>query len=285
VITALRPAFDATTQATILFEAAIPSQGTATLMRTVSNQVKTSFGPNLVVQVTPSATSYSIAWSGSGVQLSIDGGAFASPPASPIVVARNVFGGASKLYVFQGTLDGQAVTNTVIIPQQADKSTTKSHAHACSSMRDEKGQPGTFWADQNYYTDNLATLVADTVATAIGLSKLVAELVLPDGVSFTGLDFWSQRRFSDQVCTMSLHRITVASGSSVQLFLLTNNTTGSVQLLTGTVGPDTVDNSTYAYVVKLTMNSYSASAGSAGDKAVKAIGFRPIFTAPDLSKS
>jgi hypothetical protein len=75
-----------------------------------------SFGPTLVVTATPSAASYSITWSGDDVQLSIDGGAFATPPASPIVVTRNDAGGAAKTYVFRGTKDGQSTTTTVSVP-------------------------------------------------------------------------------------------------------------------------------------------------------------------------
>jgi hypothetical protein len=42
----------------------------------------------LVVTVTPGPTSYSIVWSGSGVVVSIDGGGYGTPSASPITVTR-----------------------------------------------------------------------------------------------------------------------------------------------------------------------------------------------------
>jgi hypothetical protein len=42
----------------------------------------------LVVTVTPGPTSYSIVWSGAGVTVSIDGGGYGTPSASPIVVTR-----------------------------------------------------------------------------------------------------------------------------------------------------------------------------------------------------
>jgi hypothetical protein len=42
----------------------------------------------LVVTVTPGPTSYSIVWSGSGVVVSIDGGSYGTPSASPITVTR-----------------------------------------------------------------------------------------------------------------------------------------------------------------------------------------------------
>jgi len=77
---------------------------------------KTSFGPNLIVTTTPGATSYSIAYSGDAVTLSIDGAAYGAPAASPIVVARNTYNGADKIYAFKAVLDSQTVTDTVVIP-------------------------------------------------------------------------------------------------------------------------------------------------------------------------
>lgn len=73
-------------------------------------------GPSLDVRAQPGASNYTITWSGDGVELSIDGASYGSPPSSPITVARNAAGGASKEYTFRGTKDGSVVTNTVTVP-------------------------------------------------------------------------------------------------------------------------------------------------------------------------
>ena len=78
-----------------------------------------SFGPSLTVTVTPGASSYSIAWSGDAVTLSIDGAAYGAPPASPITVNRNAANGADKIYSFNATLDGQTISDVVIVPAVA----------------------------------------------------------------------------------------------------------------------------------------------------------------------
>jgi hypothetical protein len=73
-------------------------------------------GPSLSVQVTPGATSMDIAWSGTGtITLSIDGGAFSTPPASPILgIARHATN--DKVYRFKSVQASQTLENTVIIP-------------------------------------------------------------------------------------------------------------------------------------------------------------------------
>jgi hypothetical protein len=73
-------------------------------------------GPDLDVRVATGPTSSSITWGGDNVELSIDGAAYATPPASPISVSRNAAGGAFKEYTFRGTANGQSVTNIVTIP-------------------------------------------------------------------------------------------------------------------------------------------------------------------------
>lgn len=107
----------------ITFRGVLPAGGAAEIQRTVVNQDKLSFGPNLVVTPTPGATSYSIAWSGDGVLVSINGAAAGTPGSSPISVTRNAPGGADITYAFQGVKDGQTTSNTVVIPAQSGSTT------------------------------------------------------------------------------------------------------------------------------------------------------------------
>jgi len=73
------------------------------------------FGPQLTVTPTPGTSSYSIAWSGTGtITLSIDGGSYATPPTSPIVVTR---GSSGHVYKFQSVLNGQTVWDSVVVPE------------------------------------------------------------------------------------------------------------------------------------------------------------------------
>jgi hypothetical protein len=118
VVTVNRAAFDTTAQVSATFRATIAGQGTERIQRTVLNQVKTTFGPSLDVTATPGSSSYSIAYTGSGgtVQLSIDGGAYATAAASPIVVTRPAAGQPSKVYAFRITADGQTVTDFATVP-------------------------------------------------------------------------------------------------------------------------------------------------------------------------
>lgn len=74
-----------------------------------------SSGPSLTVTPTPGETSYSIVWSGTGtITVSIDGAAYATPSASPISVTR---GTVDKTYAFKAVLDGQTLTNVVVVPR------------------------------------------------------------------------------------------------------------------------------------------------------------------------
>lgn len=75
--------------------------------------------PGLAVGATPGSPNYSIAWGGTGVLLSVDGGTPTPPSASPITVARNAPGGADKVYTFTATSNGKTVSNTVTIPAQS----------------------------------------------------------------------------------------------------------------------------------------------------------------------
>lgn len=112
-----RPAFGTTAQASVEFTSTIAGGGVERIQRSIMNQVKTTFGPNLDVRATPSSGSYSLAYTGSGtVQLSIDGGAYSAAAASPITVTRPAAGAASRSYAFQATADGETITNTVTIP-------------------------------------------------------------------------------------------------------------------------------------------------------------------------
>jgi hypothetical protein len=113
VVAMTRPAFGAGS-GSVIFEADLPGGSIAIIQRTVTP--RQSIGPNLNVVATPFVSTYSVTWTGDGVQLAIDGGAFAVPPASPIVVTRPAIGQPDKVYTFRGTLDGQTVTNSITIP-------------------------------------------------------------------------------------------------------------------------------------------------------------------------
>jgi len=73
------------------------------------------YSPTLHVVVTPGPLAYSIDWSTSVglVELSIDGGAFGTPGASPISVTLDV---AAHAYDFRSSLGGQFIPNHVSIP-------------------------------------------------------------------------------------------------------------------------------------------------------------------------
>jgi hypothetical protein len=115
-VTIDRPAFGSA-PATIRFTADLTASGGGTeeVARTVLNQ---DGGQDLQVTATPGGSSYSIAWSGSSVQLSINGGSYSSPPSSPISVSLNAPGGGVQTYSFKGTVGSQAVTDTVFIPEK-----------------------------------------------------------------------------------------------------------------------------------------------------------------------
>jgi hypothetical protein len=120
VVTANRPSSVTTTQAHIKFRAAIAGAGAEEVIRTVPAQL--NVGPSLTVTPTPGSSSWSIAYSGTGViTLSVDGGAFAVPGGSPIPVTLDSNG---HTYTFKAVLDGQTVTVPVAIPALTGSFTT-----------------------------------------------------------------------------------------------------------------------------------------------------------------
>lgn len=117
-ITLDRPAFDAA-PASLRVRAYIPSAGAEEILRDVPPQVKISFGPTLVVTPTPGATTYSVAYSGTGTITYNDsaaGSTYVTPPASPIVVARPAVGQPDRTITFRAVLDGQDISNSVTVP-------------------------------------------------------------------------------------------------------------------------------------------------------------------------
>lgn len=113
VVQMTRPVFGAPS-GSIFIEATLTGGGRESISARITP--RQAIGPNLVITPTPFGTSYSLLWTGDGVTLSIDGGAYATPPASPIVVTRPAIGQPDKIYTFKGVLDGQTVTNSVTIP-------------------------------------------------------------------------------------------------------------------------------------------------------------------------
>jgi hypothetical protein len=114
---ATRPAFGAGS-ATVIFTAVIAGGGSEVIQRTIQpvQQDTNSVAPNLTVTATPGTSSYSIAYSGDTVTLSIDGGAYATPGASPLSVSRGAIGTAGIVYTFKAVKDGITATNAVTIP-------------------------------------------------------------------------------------------------------------------------------------------------------------------------
>jgi hypothetical protein len=81
---------------------------------TVEIDAYISDGPSLTVTPTPGDSSYSIAWSGVGtITVSIDGGSYSTPAASPITVTRD---GHDHTYTFKAVQASQTITKTVEIP-------------------------------------------------------------------------------------------------------------------------------------------------------------------------
>ena len=79
---------------------------------------QTTFGPNLVVTVTPGATTYTITWSSTygTITVSIDNGTYSAPAASPITVTLDT---NYHTYDFKAVADGQTYTSHVAIPSLA----------------------------------------------------------------------------------------------------------------------------------------------------------------------
>lgn len=78
-------------------------------------EVPGSVGPTLEVTATPGASSYSVAWSGTGtVTVSIDGAAYGTPAASPIAVTRHAT--VDITYNFKCLRNNQTITNSVTVP-------------------------------------------------------------------------------------------------------------------------------------------------------------------------
>jgi hypothetical protein len=114
--TITRPAFTSGT-GRVTFTVTAANRVSDTDSVDIPAQEQTVFGPSLTVTPTPGSTSYSLAYTSTGtLTLSIDGGAYASPAASPIVVTRNAYLGATQVYTFKAVADGQTITATVNIP-------------------------------------------------------------------------------------------------------------------------------------------------------------------------
>lgn len=72
-------------------------------------------GPSLDVKATGGTTSYTITWTGDGVELSVNGAAYTAPPASPITVTRPAIGSAPLVYTFRATRNAISASDSVFI--------------------------------------------------------------------------------------------------------------------------------------------------------------------------
>jgi hypothetical protein len=116
VVTVNRPATTATEEAHIRFRASIGTGGAEDI--TISVPKQTNIGPTLDLNVTPGNPNYSIAYTANGtVTYATDGGAFSTPGASPVAVARAA--SANKVVTFKCVKDGQTITNSVTVPSLA----------------------------------------------------------------------------------------------------------------------------------------------------------------------
>lgn len=78
-------------------------------------------GPSLDVQAVAGVSNYTIYWGGDNVTVSINGGTFGAPPASPITVARPAAGASPVDYTFRAERNGVPLTNLVsVIPLDSD---------------------------------------------------------------------------------------------------------------------------------------------------------------------
>jgi hypothetical protein len=110
-----------------------------------------------------------------------------------------------------------------------------------------------------------------------------AVLTLADGVTLTGLDSYTIRfTGGTEVAKYTFLKITRSSGATSTLATHTNNTSGSSQHITTTGLSEVIDNSTYAYIVQLDLDS---TGGSLGLPSVSGGDFGATYTSPDFTKS
>ena len=152
-----------------------PVQGTAVdLTRILAGQFATPFQPTLQLQVTPGPRSYSIAYTSNGiVQTSTDGAAFTAAGASPVVVVRNSMGGGDTVVVFQATLAGTVVTDSVVVPEAA--TSTRRSVPAVANGAFEKGGPLIDDADSGWKLTGTGTntdVVYETTSPLSGARSL-----------------------------------------------------------------------------------------------------------------
>lgn len=160
-------------------------------------------GPSLTVTPTPGTSSYSIAWSGTGtITLSIDGGGYSTPPASPIVVSRPSAGSAPHQYSFKAVDGSQTVTDSVTIPA----------------------------LDANTVTPDLSVVVGTPTATTIPMT--VTALNPGPGVAIITITV------SCSKCSMTIGATTYPDGSSVSVgsgTVVTANRPSTTQVEQGTL--------------------------------------------------
>lgn len=138
-----------------------------------SGKVETTFPlfeqgviPRLEVKAIPGSSSYTIAWAGLGVELSIDGAAYAVPPASPFVVSRNPAGGAFKELTFRSTVGADWITNSVNVPP-IDADTVTPSLEVVAGASTATAQPFTVYAEHPVTGEGLTAEVTLARCTAV----------------------------------------------------------------------------------------------------------------------
>ena len=109
---------------------------------------------SLIVNYEASDTEYVITWSvGSGdtATLSIDGGAYSTPPASPITVAREPYKtGADKVYTFKSVgAGGDTLTSSVTVAKQYPYVAAAAEVNITAITRKSTTTFTTTWTDSN----------------------------------------------------------------------------------------------------------------------------------------
>ncbi len=263
VVTVNRAAFNSV-PASATFKAALTGGGSETIQRTILNQDKTAFGPNLTVTVTPGASSYSIAWSGDGVLVSIDGGTAGAPSASPITVARNAPGGADRVYAFTGLKDSQTVSNVVTIPAQSGS--TAPSASLVPSLT-------------NNQTDDTVSPVTIT-ATATNLPPTYAWAI------YQG---YSRGQYSGTATYSGSNSSNPLSGAGFSASISPNVKNSKWFKLVVTVGSDTYVSETQVQglipFLSNTTGQASSGAQDSGGRAVNTMYAKPLSGDPDNADS
>jgi len=157
-----------------ILDGLIPSAYTPTVYGTPNGIPDTiarpNIGPTLDVSVSPDVVAYSISYVSNGlVYLEIDGATSIFAPSSPITAIRTA---ADQAYTFSATLNGQTISDTVIIPAYGSAPVVPSFlTYGVSTTVAPDCAPPTAWESQASWTladaDNVTYFIRVTDAAGI----------------------------------------------------------------------------------------------------------------------